>query len=154
MSVSAELTLAAHGWTLECESPFEIRHDASNSFASGMAAHLVLASLQEDPGPDAASEQSATSALESMTELCQLADRVEKLMKLTEASKATDPWKTVFGLVFSPVIMGRLRSLCGSLGLDFDYCDPDSDYEADVRAFAAGLIDFKKEVEHLMPAFQ
>lgn len=154
MSDSTEITLAAHGWTLECESPFEIRHNASNSFASGMAAHLVVAHLQADQPAAEDPPLCASSALDRMNELRQLCDRVGTLIELTESSKAVDPWRTVFGLVFSPVIAGRVRELCRSLGLGFDYLDPDSSYEDDVRAFAAGLVEFKKELEHLMPAFE
>lgn len=37
--------LEKDGWTIECESPFEIRHE-DGSFGSGQAAQCVLASLQ------------------------------------------------------------------------------------------------------------
>ena len=29
------------GWTIECESPYEIYHEESNSLATGMAAQIV-----------------------------------------------------------------------------------------------------------------
>jgi hypothetical protein len=34
--------LEANGWTVECESPLEIRHEETESFASGTAAYFVL----------------------------------------------------------------------------------------------------------------
>lgn len=34
------------GWTVECESPFEIRHE-DGSFATGQAAHVVLMVAQQ-----------------------------------------------------------------------------------------------------------
>ena len=34
--------LEKEGWIVECESPFEIRHEESNSFATGWAADAVL----------------------------------------------------------------------------------------------------------------
>jgi hypothetical protein len=37
--------LEADGWTVECESPFEIRHEETESFASGTAAYYVLDAL-------------------------------------------------------------------------------------------------------------
>lgn len=33
--------LEDNGWTIECYSPFEIRHDETGSFASGLAAHII-----------------------------------------------------------------------------------------------------------------
>ena len=36
------------GWTVECHSPLEIRHTASNSFASGRAAILVINSVLQE----------------------------------------------------------------------------------------------------------
>lgn len=38
--------LEARGWVVECESPFEIRHE-DGSFATGQAAHMVLEGLRE-----------------------------------------------------------------------------------------------------------
>lgn len=38
--------LEANGWTVECESPFEIRHE-DGSFASGYAASGILKILEE-----------------------------------------------------------------------------------------------------------
>ena len=34
--------LKAHGWEVECESPFEIRNEECESFARGLAASIVL----------------------------------------------------------------------------------------------------------------
>ena len=39
--------LAENGWTVECENPFEIRHE-DGSFATGSAAKMVLECLTED----------------------------------------------------------------------------------------------------------
>lgn len=47
MKDSDEKLLASHGWTVECQSPFEIRHE-DGSFASGQAADCVLSSLREE----------------------------------------------------------------------------------------------------------
>jgi len=38
--------LEENGWCVECEMPFEIRHEESNSFATGWAADIVLESLK------------------------------------------------------------------------------------------------------------
>ena len=39
--------LKKHGWTVECESPFEIRH-TDGSFATGQAAKAVLDGLMAE----------------------------------------------------------------------------------------------------------
>jgi len=38
--------LEKRGWTLECESPFEMRHK-DGSFATGMAARIVMEHLRD-----------------------------------------------------------------------------------------------------------
>ena len=38
--------LESDGWVVECESPFEIRHEETNSFASGYAAEIILQALK------------------------------------------------------------------------------------------------------------
>lgn len=48
--VPDETILEHHGWTMECESPFEIRHE-DGSFASGQAAEIVLEWCREN-NPD------------------------------------------------------------------------------------------------------
>lgn len=44
-----EKLLERNGFTLECQSPFEIRHEETNSFASGIAADMVVEFLKENP---------------------------------------------------------------------------------------------------------
>lgn len=44
--MESEQLLERDGWHVECESPFEIRHDESGSFASGRAAQIVVAYLE------------------------------------------------------------------------------------------------------------
>lgn len=47
MNDSDEKLLASHGWTVECESPFEVRHE-DGSFASGQAADFLVSALREE----------------------------------------------------------------------------------------------------------
>ena len=42
-----EKLLNKYGWEIECESPFEIRHE-DGSFAKMQAAHTVLESIKEE----------------------------------------------------------------------------------------------------------
>jgi hypothetical protein len=46
MNTKAVAALEKAGWTLECETPLEIRHE-DGSFASGQAAQLVLEHYKE-----------------------------------------------------------------------------------------------------------
>ncbi len=45
MKKKIEKLLEDDGWIIECEFPLEIRHTESNSFATGIAAELVIDSL-------------------------------------------------------------------------------------------------------------
>lgn len=47
MNSEDEALLSANGWTVECYSPFEIRHD-DGSFGSGQAARYTLDALQAE----------------------------------------------------------------------------------------------------------
>jgi hypothetical protein len=40
--------LEQNGWMVECESPFEIRHIESGSFASEIAADMILGVIQRE----------------------------------------------------------------------------------------------------------
>ncbi len=40
--------LESNGWIIECESPFEIRHEESNSFATGQAVNIVIMQLEKE----------------------------------------------------------------------------------------------------------
>lgn len=64
--------IAAAGWILECESPFEITHD-DGSFASGQAADYVLAALREEYTED---EDEPKHAPAELTELVMEIGRV------------------------------------------------------------------------------
>jgi hypothetical protein len=44
--------LLARGWTVECESPFEIHHEETGGFATGYAAELVIERLMEKEEED------------------------------------------------------------------------------------------------------
>ena len=46
--------LEFNGWVVECESPFEIRHEESGSFATGLAAIMVATQLEQEKYGDCA----------------------------------------------------------------------------------------------------
>lgn len=41
--------LESHGWMVVCESPLEIEHENSLSFANGDAVYIILESLKQKP---------------------------------------------------------------------------------------------------------
>ena len=47
-NVERDKILEKLGWVVECESPYEIRHEESNSFATGWAAEIVIDDLIEN----------------------------------------------------------------------------------------------------------
>jgi ribA/ribD-fused uncharacterized protein len=51
-SKSDEDYLKEEGWVVECESPFEIRHNESGSFASGHAAYAVIRDIKANYNAD------------------------------------------------------------------------------------------------------
>jgi len=53
----------------------------------------------------------------------------------------SDKWKTIYELVFSDSCSRKAWELH-----DFDWCDPDANYEDDVKAFVSA---FDQEVEKL-----
>ena len=46
MTPEDEKLFEKHGWTVECISPFEVRHE-DGSFATGQAADILLLALKE-----------------------------------------------------------------------------------------------------------
>lgn len=53
-----------------------------------------------------------------------------------------DPWERVYGVVFSQKVSRRVFEIVDELGGSLDYCDPDTSYEDDVRAFADALKEY------------
>lgn len=51
MNEKDEKLLEENGWIVECESPFEIRHEFSGSFASNWAAEYVVEILKQENKP-------------------------------------------------------------------------------------------------------
>lgn len=47
-----EKLLEKHGWTVECESPLEIRHEETGSFATLLAAEMVIEAIEKEDRED------------------------------------------------------------------------------------------------------
>lgn len=126
----------ADGWILECESPLELRHSATGSFASGLAAQLVL----EQYANDCASCK--TEREENWNALLSLQHKANVLVSQNE------DWSMTYDLIFSRDLSRQVFKLCSELGSSLDYCDPDTSYEEDVRAFVTA---FNSKMAELAP---
>jgi hypothetical protein len=141
--------LESQGWTVECESPFEIRHDETGSFATHLAAQLVadtvlaeLASELEEPPRATLAPAEAFAAFQALVE--QARKYVSAAQSLGHddgtSSEASEAWETAFELVFSDDIRGQATQLLERLGKpDFSWDDPDASYEDDVQAYVTAL---------------
>lgn len=142
---SDEPFLESLGWTVECQSPLEIRH-FDGSFATGFAAKVLVDYLKSEAGDESATGFVSTTPV---TELRALFARVENLVKVASELPESDydRWKRCFELVFSNQCSTRIRALLDQLNISFDWYDPDMDYEDDVRAYSNALTRLKAEIE-------
>lgn len=150
--------LEANGWTVECESPFEIRHDESGSFATLLGAHAVVAELLAELEEDMSDPLGSLTQAQAFVELEQVAARVQRLTDVAlaaghedgDSAHASEAWESAYALVFSAEVSHRAYSLCDLLNCPLSYADPDASYEDDVLAFHRALSD---HVRKLKPFF-
>lgn len=66
-------------------------------------------------------------------------DKVNTFIELADKAQAImnsgADWETVYDLIFSDDISVAIRET----GIDFRYCDPDTSYEADVKAYVSAI---------------
>lgn len=55
-------------------------------------------------------------------------------------------WKRKFELIFSDNVSVQVRKWLDELELSFDWYDPDTSYEEDVKAYVRGLEDLEREL--------
>lgn len=149
---SDDALLESLGWTVECQSPLEIRH-TDGDFATGFAAKVLIDYLKSDAAAGDGASTGFVSAT-PVTELLALFDCVEKLLKIAAELPETDydRWKRCFEFVFSDQCSTRIRALLDQLNISFDWYDPDMDYEDDVRAYANALMRLKAEITPFLAA--
>lgn len=150
MTQSDEDILQQAGWAVECYSPLELRHEPTDSFATGLAAKLVLQAVRDEQTepPDTARVSGWVSQFDSM---------VQALAEVVETARKTDDeqtWKLAFDLVFSDNGAGRVRRILEALGLELTYHDPDTSYEEDAVAFVGALQDLHRQVKPLLEAMK
>jgi len=73
----------------------------------------------------------------------QTARRARSLLRRTEERNLS--WSTLYDCIFSQDISGKIQGT----GIRVDYCDPDTSYEEDVRAFVKAINAKADELEEL-----
>jgi len=116
--------LSDNGWTVVQMPGAAIRavHMETGSIASGLAAEIVADSY-------------ATSPATGKGELLVLHARVRGLVDKALEQKDTQVWHDTFDKVFSEDNSARIWELLRQFDVDFDYYNPDMDYDDDVLAF-------------------
>jgi hypothetical protein len=116
--------LSDNGWTIVQMPGAAIRaiHMETGSIASGLAAEIVADSY-------------ATSPVSGKGELLVLHARVRALVDKALEQKDSRVWSETFDAVFSDNLSRRIRELLRQFDVDFEYYDPDMDYDDDVLAF-------------------
>jgi hypothetical protein len=144
--------LESLGWTVECESPFEIRHE-DGSFATQNAAKIVMADIIKEHSP----QNSVHSVQEVIANLVAINDYVQNIVinalaqdmdKKEDWQRGAD-WDSVFGLLFNEDTSTAAFAALRSIGNELDYYDPDTSYQEDVMAFANALNEKVTSLEKL-----
>ena len=55
-------------------------------------------------------------------------------------------WHEIYDEIFSAHISSAILRLCNDLGIDFDYYDPDADYDDDVLAYIRALEQLAEKI--------
>lgn len=146
--------LESLGWTVECESPFEIRHE-DGSFATQNAAKIIMADVLKEYTQE--NTEKVHTIEDVIADLVVINDYVQTIVtnaQELDAQKKEDwqhgaDWDSVFGLVFnedtSTAAFAALKNINNSL----DYYDPDTSYEEDVMAFANALNEKVTSLQNL-----
>jgi hypothetical protein len=155
-------------WTVECESPLEVRN-SEGSFATNYAAQVLLAELhtqykEENNIVTESDENTQLKTFEKLEKLYNIMDgyvqaawNIEHENPPTEfdedrlSSSAFSAWDNTFTLVFSKEISHKIRDCLDELNIRMDYYDPDTSYKEDVMAYYDAV---KTEVENLTKLFR
>lgn len=128
-----------NGWLIECESPLEIRHSESGSFATLLAAQYLLRGLAADDGHQTVN---ADNIQKLFAELCFLSERATQWVAVansTPEQEASQAWDEAYSLVFSDHLSRRVTVLLRSLNSSLSYYDPDRTSREDVEAYVRAL---------------
>lgn len=157
MQITSELIkfIESQGWTMECESPLELRHE-DGSFASQQAAQHLLTNLstefksQQENEHQFSSNEVIFDYLDIMSELNYLKSQIDLFISNTSVvnnweddsyinCQAKIQWEEVYRLVFNKNMNQRISFLLKELNSELQYYDPDTNYQEDVLAFSNAL---------------
>jgi hypothetical protein len=165
--------LEVNGWTVECESPLEIRHE-EGSFATLYAAKVLLGELEEQYKEERNVADKTVSADEeyphqhTFEKLLKLFDAMENYVNTAQEQEYKDKdrtdetdekmsrdayalWDTTYSLVFNKNLSTKIKDCLAELNVDLEYYDPDTSYKEDVLAYYEAV---KSEVETLTKLIQ
>jgi hypothetical protein len=155
-------------WTIECESPLEVRH-AEGSFATNYAAKVLLNELhsqyKDENVVEIETEEYETAQMKTFKKLekvfnimdnyIQAAWQVEKDYPVKESDEdrlsptAYDVWKKTYNFVFDDEVSVKIRAYLTELDCKLNYYS-DYSYKEDLIAFYDNV---KKEVDNLTKIF-
>ena len=80
----------------------------------------------------------------------QLIEEIDELIRIYE----TDiDWESKYDLIFY-THKETIHPLCNDIGMNFDWYDPDTSYEEDVRSYMEALKEFQTKLKKTVPAKQ
>lgn len=82
-------------------------------------------------------------------ELVNINNKVQRLVNEEEVD-----WEMKYDTIFSPNISRKVFALMKQLNVNFDYYDPDTSYEEDVRAFTDALDNKVEELAKISYMFE
>lgn len=82
-------------------------------------------------------------------ELVKINNKVQRLVSENEID-----WELKYDTIFSPNISRKVFALMKELNVSFDYYDPDTSYEEDIKAFSDALKDKVQELSKISYMFE
>lgn len=145
--------LESLGWTVECESPFEIRHE-DGSFATQNAAKIIISDVLKEYEETKVKVHTAEDVIADLEVINSYVQNIVSNALALDSEKKQDfergaDWDSVFGLVFNPETSTAAFTLLESINNPLNYYDPDTSYEEDVIAFANALKEKVASLQNL-----
>jgi hypothetical protein len=75
----------------------------------------------------------------------QMLNLEHELTDIRYAAKTPEDWKAAYAKVFTGGMCSRFWQLCEAMEWNFTWCDPDSDYDDDVRAYTWAVTEFLED---------
>lgn len=145
--------LESLGWTVECESPFEIRHE-DGSFATQNAAKIIMSDVLKEHEETKVKVHIFEDVIADLEVINNHVQNIVSNAIALDSEKKQDcergaDWDSVFGLVFNPETSTAAFTLLENINNSLNYYDPDTSYEEDVIAFANALKEKVTSLQNL-----